>query len=1029
MKSLITLILSALFLIWSSIFNICFTQTSSNCELITFGLVLHLESDIGITENAGSIAIWADQSGQGNDLEGSGDPQLITSGGPNGQNYISLDGINDKLERFLCLSGLPVGNADRSVFFVSSYKNSSTDAGFVYGEGSPNNAFGLVADGNGKLAVKAFDEVNDQTSETIGRNAGWLSQSVVLKKNNFSHYQNGTLIDSGNHLFDTGGEKIVIGADLAGNSLFSEMEVAAVLVFNRALSEIERQRVEKYLQEKYFGQGCNEDPVIYNVAVPEDPTCNGDNAEFTVYFNALAASGNYEVIDLGNSNSGLPSTTGLQSTLSGFSIGVAYSGPTASSEIQIDIADSNDPSLVGDNPVTVTIPQCPSCSISNIRTAQQAVCDGENNHFTVFFDVNGGSGNYQIVSDANDVLASITDAPRSGKSIALEVEVPGGGSSTNLTFEVVDAESPLNCLGENPKNISLPACQQVPSCIISNVSAPIRATCSGNNAQFAVTFDVSGGSGNYQVLDINTNQMLGSVTGDANAVGLSIPVTVTTSIANTILVDVIDAAAPACASGRPSVVSLPSCPVPSSCELLESKLVFSLEADQGITASGGVVSVWNDQTGSNHLSAVGDPTLEMLAGPNGQPYIAFDGNEDKMERTGSISGLPAGFSNRTIFLVARYSANNFTAGATYGTAAGNQAFGLAINTDARLTVEGYGTSNDQDSDEIGLNTWLSQSVVFDNFTFKHYRDGRPIDSGNHTFNTMINKMILAGQIDNSGVIDMDIAAVFIYEGALTEIQRQQVEAFIQTKYFGKDCPICNISNVAVLPNADCDDNDARFTVTFDVNNGSGNYEVFNTDNPTEVLGTVTGAFATAEDVSIEVKIPGPATQSLLKIDVRDTDDPNCIGGLPQRVVIPTCPAESSVQVAVKVMLQGPFDNSSGLMADLLRTKDLIPVTDPYGLGAIADPSLFEDQTNPENNVVDWVRLELRKKDEQGNPSILVGRTAALVKRNGEVIAANGNSSIFFYDTFACDYYLSVFHRNHLAVMTENSIVINNDMAN
>ena len=59
-------------------------------------------------------------------------------------------------------------------------------------------------------------------------------------------------------------------------------------------------------------------------------------------------------------------------------------------------------------------------------------------------------------------------------------------------------------------------------------------------------------------------------------------------------------------------------------------LVLHLRADSGVTLGGpgGSVSAWADQSGmGNDFFAAGNPLLQA-SGPNGQPYIEFDGNGD-----------------------------------------------------------------------------------------------------------------------------------------------------------------------------------------------------------------------------------------------------------------------------------------------------------------------------------------------------------------------------------------------------------------
>ncbi len=107
---------------------------------------------------------------------------------------------------------------------------------------------------------------------------------------------------------------------------------------------------------------------------------------------------------------------------------------------------------------------------------------------------------------------------------------------------------------------------------------------------------------------------------------------------------------------------------------------------------------------------------------------------------------------------------------------------------------------------------------------------------------------------------------------------------------------CAISNAAISNDDTCNGDDATFTVTFDVSEGSGNYEVYVTaDNADlgitngDVLATVTAEAMTAIGVSIDVTITGPTTATTLMVNVRDTDTPLCTNTSDLSVMIPDCP--------------------------------------------------------------------------------------------------------------------------------------------
>jgi len=198
---------------------------------------------------------WLDGSGRGNDLVSQGDPTLVSNATPTGQAAIVFDGVGDVLERVNAtdtLNGLPSGGADRSLFFVVNYlDHENVSSGLAYGDGAANQTFGLVSSWNDEdLSVQGWGGGNDFDSNVDAVTPGWIVQSVVLSANDFDHYLNGSLIDSGTHTFNTDLQRLVLGGEIADLGE-SRLEIASALVYDRALTETERQDVESYLQNKF----------------------------------------------------------------------------------------------------------------------------------------------------------------------------------------------------------------------------------------------------------------------------------------------------------------------------------------------------------------------------------------------------------------------------------------------------------------------------------------------------------------------------------------------------------------------------------------------------------------------------------------------------------------------------------------------------------------------------------------------------------------------------------------------------------
>lgn len=148
-----------------------------------------------------------------------------------------------------------------------------------------------------------------------------------------------------------------------------------------------------------------------------------------------------------------------------------------------------------------------------------------------------------------------------------------------------------------------------------------------------------------------------------------------------------------------------------------------------------------------------------------------------------------------------------------------------------------------------------------------------------------------------------------------------------------------------------------------------------------------------------------------------------------------------ILVSPTVMLQGPFDATTGLMRDLLRSTDavqtpgnpssnnLIPTSDPYRTAGYSttfphvsnanaeaiDASVLNHKANPAENIVDWVFIQLRKST--GATTAPVAQTrSALIRRDGKIVDIDGVSPLYFKNEDpAANYVITIRHRNHLSM--------------
>jgi len=141
-----------------------------------------------------------------------------------------------------------------------------------------------------------------------------------------------------------------------------------------------------------------------------------------------------------------------------------------------------------------------------------------------------------------------------------------------------------------------------------------------------------------------------------------------------------------------------------------------------------------------------------------------------------------------------------------------------------------------------------------------------------------------------------------------------------------------------------------------------------------------------------------------------------------------------VYVKAKAYLQGAFNTVTGVMSDALRTPtNLIPLSDPYrtapysatfthvsnSVAETALASVFSDQASTDNNIVDWVFLELRNSTASPGNTVLQTRSA-LITRTGNIVDIDGVSPVTFNNTANGNYTIAVRHRNHLGISADPS---------
>jgi len=129
----------------------------------------------------------------------------------------------------------------------------------------------------------------------------------------------------------------------------------------------------------------------------------------------------------------------------------------------------------------------------------------------------------------------------------------------------------------------------------------------------------------------------------------------------------------------------------------------------------------------------------------------------------------------------------------------------------------------------------------------------------------------------------------------------------------------------------------------------------------------------------------------------------------------------SQSVKSKVFLQGAYQ--SGLMMSN-SLNSLIPASQPY----VTIPWNYSGNeiiNSAPSNMIDWVLVELR---DNANPSLIISRRAALLLDNGIIVDTNLSTSINFGGISPGNYYLCIYHRNHMPVMSAIPVTVPNSVS-
>ncbi|MCB0749494.1 MAG: hypothetical protein KDC90_18695, partial [Ignavibacteriae bacterium] len=126
-----------------------------------------------------------------------------------------------------------------------------------------------------------------------------------------------------------------------------------------------------------------------------------------------------------------------------------------------------------------------------------------------------------------------------------------------------------------------------------------------------------------------------------------------------------------------------------------------------------------------------------------------------------------------------------------------------------------------------------------------------------------------------------------------------------------------------------------------------------------------------------------------------------------------------VYVDLKVMLEGAYSGPNMSTA----IAGVVPNNQPYNVAPWNYAGTETASISPGSDIVDWVLVELRTGGTPATATNIVETKAALLKQDGTIVDADGITNLNF-SVAAGNYYIVIYHRNHLPIMSPTEITLN-----
>jgi hypothetical protein len=224
----------------------------------------------------------------------------------------------------------------------------------------------------------------------------------------------------------------------------------------------------------------------------------------------------------------------------------------------------------------------------------------------------------------------------------------------------------------------------------------------------------------------------------------------------------------------------------------QSGLSLWLKADAGVTLSGSNVTAWADQSGNGrHASSVdADPTYNS-SDLNGKPTISLSSLAVGDNQSLVLNGNPMGASGTTAFAVVyvedvcNSENDNGPIFGDFGIAASSSHYPYGANCSVYDGFASESRKGPLTPPVTITNSWSLYSVVSTSNDWRNYVNGALMhsDNANVYSNSPYSTYLYIGTSGAFGyTLKGKIAEAITYNRVLTTIERQQVQAYLNTKY-------------------------------------------------------------------------------------------------------------------------------------------------------------------------------------------------------------------------------------------------------